>query len=80
MKQKKILCVLVVMMMVVLASPMAFAQEIETVPVSMQTDIDTIQPKTDIKEWRYAVFDGHLYRRLYNRSTGRWETDWILVE
>ncbi len=38
-----------------------------------------IQPRTDIKEWIYAIIDGDLYKRLYNYSTARWETDWIFV-
>ena len=51
--------------------------------VSVQNTIAAttyVEPRTDIKEWRFKVIDGHLYKRLYNRSTGRWETDWILVE
>lgn len=32
-----------------------------------------------IKEWRFKIEDGKLYKRLYNRSTGLWETDWIYV-
>lgn len=38
-----------------------------------------VQPRTDIKEWRYKVINGNLYKRLYNYSTGRWEGDWIFV-
>lgn len=40
---------------------------------------DEIQPRTDIKEWRFKIENGNLYKRLYNYSTGRWETDWIFV-
>lgn len=40
---------------------------------------DEIQPRTDIKDWVYKVFDGDLYKRLYNYSTGHWEGDWIFV-
>lgn len=38
-----------------------------------------IQNRTDIKDWVYKVINGDLYKRLYNYSTGRWETDWIFV-
>lgn len=38
-----------------------------------------IQPRTDIKEWVFKVENGNLYKRLYNYSTGHWETDWIFV-
>lgn len=40
------------------------------------TDIETC---ADIKEWVYNIVDGKLYKRLYNRSTGEWEGDWIYV-
>lgn len=39
----------------------------------------TIEPRTDIKEWIYKLIGNNLYKRLYNYSTGRWETDWIFV-
>lgn len=29
-----------------------------------------------IIEWRYKVEDGKLYRRQYNRSTGKWIGEW----
>ncbi len=36
--------------------------------------------RSDEKEWRYETrADGHRYKRLYNYTTGKWETDWILV-
>ncbi len=37
----------------------------------------TIQ--SDIKEWRYLIEENRLYKRLYNASSGNWETDWIFV-
>lgn len=43
---------------------------------SEHTDIET---RTDYREWRYKIEDGKLYKRLYNASTGLWETDWIYV-
>lgn len=48
------------------------------VPIEMNQESD-IQPRTDIKEWVYKVMNGNLYKRLYNYSTGRWESDWIFV-
>ena len=38
-----------------------------------------IQPRTDIKEWRFKIENGNLYKRLYNYTRNRWETDWIFV-
>ena len=29
-----------------------------------------IQPRTDIKEWRFKIENGNLYKRLYNYTTG----------
>lgn len=40
------------------------------------TDIEVC---ADIKEWLYKIEDGKMYKRLYNRSTGLWETDWIYL-
>lgn len=31
-------------------------------------------------EWVYKYFDGVLYMRLWNHSTGEWVTDWILAD
>lgn len=45
----------------------------------MHIEENDIQPRTDIKEWKYAVINGNLYKRLYNYTRNRWETDWILV-
>ncbi len=79
MKKKQILCAMAVMGMTALSAPFAFAQEMQVVPV-VEVSQEDAQERTDIKEWRFKVENGHLYKRLYNRSTGRWETDWILVE
>lgn len=79
MKKKQVLCAMVVMGMTALSAPFVSAQEMTTVPVT-EGSHEEIQPRTDIKEWRFKVIDGHLYKRLFNRSTGRWETDWILIE
>ena len=30
--------------------------------------------------WKYKIINGHLYKRLYNTTKQKWETDWILVK
>lgn len=35
-----------------------------------------ITPFADVLEWRYKDVDGKLYRRLYNRTTNQWMTEW----
>ena len=47
--------------------------------ISYAAETMVAEPRTDIKEWLFKVEDGKLYKRLYNRSTGLWETDWIYV-
>ena len=50
--------------------------------VNHETEVtvsDEIQPRDYIRKWVYKVEDNKLYKRLYNYTTGRWETDWILV-
>lgn len=48
-----------------------------------QTSISSSHKKIDTYadklEWRYKTIRGKLYKRLYNSSKQRWETDWILV-
>lgn len=39
----------------------------------------TVSPQADIKEWVLKEEDGKLWKRLWNASTFRWETDWIYV-
>ena len=39
---------------------------------------ETISPQSDRLVWVMKEEDGKLYRRLYNASTGKWMTDWIL--
>lgn len=29
-------------------------------------------------EWRYKIENGKMYRRLWDRTNGKWLTDWIL--
>lgn len=40
---------------------------------------ETLQSKKDIMVWKYKIINGRLYKRLFNESKERWETDWILV-
>lgn len=48
-----------------------------TVTVSQNSfSFDTYTNKL---EWRYKMINGKLYKRLFNHSTVKWETDWILV-
>lgn len=41
---------------------------------------ENISTYTDKLVWRYKMINGKLYKRLYNSSRNRWETDWILVK
>lgn len=36
-----------------------------------------ITPRSEIKEWRYKIENGVLYKRLYNCTTNKWEGNWI---
>lgn len=78
-KRKSLLCAVVMMGFSVLAIPVTSVYAEDNV-LSEDTDAPVVEPRTDKKEWVYKVIDGHFYKRLYNYSTGRWETDWILVE
>lgn len=42
--------------------------------------ISQIITRRDDREWIFEERpDGHVYKRLYNHTIGKWETDWILV-
>lgn len=74
---KTILLATTFMSISILAMPVIAAEQGESAGV--YSEDCSIQPRTDIKEWKYAVINGNIYKRLYNYSTGHWETDWILV-
>ena len=38
-----------------------------------------IETRAEYREWRYKIENDKLYKRLYNASTGLWETEWIYV-
>lgn len=71
-KMKIVACSLIMMSFSAFIVPMSSKQS--------NAVASEVEARTDITGWRYQVIDGHLYKRLYNYSTGRWETDWILVE
>ncbi|MEJ8738656.1 hypothetical protein WKT02_14540 [Erysipelotrichaceae bacterium HCN-30851] len=53
------------------------AQETQSTRITNQTTIDI---RKDKLEWRYKIMNGRVYKRLFNASKNRWETDWILVQ
>lgn len=71
------MCMFALLGVVTISSPAMALQP--TVIGADQSEAMGSQPRTDIKEWRYKVMNGNLYKRLYNYSTGHWETDWIFV-
>lgn len=38
-----------------------------------------VSPQSDCIEWRYFIYEGKIYKCLYNASTGNWIGDWIYV-
>lgn len=39
----------------------------------------SINPTSEVLEWRYKIENGKLYKRLYNNTTESWVGDWIYV-
>ena len=39
----------------------------------------SINPTSEVFEWRYKIENGKLYKRLYNTTTESWVGDWIYV-
>lgn len=40
---------------------------------------ELIQPYRDDIQYRFAIMDGKIYKRLFNYSTSNWIGDWIYV-
>ena len=80
-KWKTCFCAAMIMGVTMLVTPASFALAENIVETEdSNTDTQGVETWTAKKEWAYKVIDGHLYKRLYNYSTGCWETDWILVQ
>ena len=47
---------------------------------SVQYSSEEICTLANKLEWKYEMINGHLYKRLYNATLQKWETDWILVK
>ena len=58
-----------------------------TVPISAREDISSnikniqytqnLIQKKDVLVWKYKSINGKMYKRLYNKTTGKWVGDWI---
>lgn len=75
-RAKLMICALAMLSSVLFAGPAMATQQNN---ITTYNEENGMEPRTDIKEWRYKVENGNLYKRLYNYSTGHWETDWIFV-
>lgn len=59
------------------------------VPISAREDISSnvkniqytqnLIQKKDVLVWKYKSINGKMYKRLYNKTTGKWVGDWIRV-
>lgn len=73
---KWIICSATFLSIVVSSMPVMAVQQESSI---VYDESNSVQPRTDIKQWRYKVENGNLYKRLYNYTRNRWETDWIFV-
>lgn len=60
-------------------SPVNASHYSHTSQINLPSSEEKIDTYIDKLEWRYKTINGKLYKRLYNATTNRWETDWILV-
>lgn len=44
---------------------------------AMEESTEGVMPMADQLEWRYKLKNGEWYKRLYNRSAGKWVGNWI---
>lgn len=79
MKKNKICLCAILVGLSILAAPVTFAEEEVVIPAETVTSENTAVIQSFIYEWRYKKENGHIYKRLYNCTTGYWVGDWILV-
>lgn len=75
-KMKILICSLAVLGVMAFGEPISFMQQTSNLTI----EVNASEARAYIYEWYYKVIDGHLYKRLYNASTGEWAGDWILIE
>ena len=73
-----IVTLLIVSTLVCVTIPFAAAADIsENVEPVVQEE--EVQPRAEVTEWRYRVYEGRYQMRLWSVTYGRWLTDWIDV-
>ena len=77
--KNKVRTMLGIMAMTICLSLPVCGQAEEIVTGEAETITEYVEGRAYIKKWVYKVEDNKLYKRLYNYTTGRWETDWIFV-
>ena len=38
-----------------------------------------VEPRSDILQWVFKTENGKMYKRLWNASKNRWDSNWILI-
>ncbi|MSS01978.1 hypothetical protein [Floccifex porci] len=41
--------------------------------------VNEVEPRADVYEWIYKTENGKTYKRLWNATKKRWETEWIQI-
>ena len=57
----------------------SFGANTITVNAATPAAEESVKARSTNLSWVYAYIDGVYCMRLYNHSTGQWETDWIPV-
>lgn len=78
MKSKLLRCVLAVAG-IACCSMCLFVTPAATMSVQAAAGAPTVSPQADIKQWYFKEANGKLWKRLWNGTACRWETDWIYV-
>lgn len=78
MHNKKILNKIKLFAGMLLCTFVTFTTPVTTL-VTYAAESDIVEPCTDIREWVYKIENGKLYKALFNRSTGQYESDWIYL-
>lgn len=69
---KKILASIFLCTLTLFTASLIYAQD--SIP-----SVVNIEPRKDILQWIYKTENGKIYKRLWNASKNRWDSDWIKI-
>lgn len=70
--------ILVILCLELITHPYSIVFAQETCEDTMKVEM-TMETRENSREWRYKVINGKLYRRLFDKTSGKWVGEWEVV-